>query len=231
MVNTSAVAHTPKRHFWVTDAAITNWKEKVKNFPAMDDDKLANNIDEIVSKAVRLGKVEEIVDGEEAAKLVHIGEGEDRYFALVKKSINPHNGEQAIVTIMTPAQVDKKRQQLKWSTPEFKIGGLSDTAKGKLATVTPTPITPMIVPRKATPAQGVSVPSPQRSIQSQPQEKRGVFLITYLLKSGEGSRKEFEEWATSQQVEDRLAELNTKVIPGTIHCYKEVALGLRIISE
>lgn len=219
MVTSASQSTLIKRNFWITDAALSNWREKVKNFPTMGDERLSLAIDEQVSKAIGGGKVEYIVDGDEPARLVHLTDGDDPYFALVKKSTNPANGEYAVVTIMTPAQVDKKRQT-QWSRPGF---GLTPESKTKLATIKPSDPPPPAVSGTKT---------PQNLPERQPVggEKPNTFLLSYMpFKAiGEHTPRVYEEYGTEAEVERRIEEV--KITPGTLRVYKQLAIGYRIIN-
>ncbi len=207
----------PKRHFWITDAALSNWREKVKNFATMGDEKLSLLIDEQVSKAINAGKFEKIMDVEEEARLIHLTEGTEPFFALVKKSANPANGDFAVVTIMTPYQVDKKRGTTWSRPPHFE---LAQDVKKTLASVKPSEVQP--VERKMI-----------QSAERQPVggERPDSYLLSYMpfRPNAEVNKRVYEEWVTRREIESRIDEI--KIVPGTMRVYKQLGIGYRIIDE
>ncbi len=228
---TSAAAQTTshRRQLQITASALLNWREKVKHHSDMSDEKLGDLINDMVSKSMKMGKFRPVLDDGEPAKCVQLGEtdselkGDGLFYALVKKSIaNPD--ELAVVTIMTPAYVDKK-MQTQWST-NFSLNGMSDENKAKISSVkvTDKPMDKKVVanepPRRPTP---VPVPTVQA--------ERKTFLLSYILprpNQGESTRQ-YEEWNTAEEIETRL--LTLKVVPGTVRVYREMAVGYRIIDE
>lgn len=196
-----------RRHFWITDSALSNWREKVKNFPPMENELLVKAIDDIVNKAIDGDYWEEIEDGDEHARLVHLNLDSSPYFALVKKSSNPANGDFAVVTIMTQAQVEKKRQT-QWG----KASGSSESRKPLETTRSSEPRIPTLIRQ---PVGG---------------EKPSSYLISYMpFKETDPSKRVHEEYSKAEEVENRLDEV--KIIPGTLRVYKQLALGYRIIEE
>lgn len=183
-----------KRQYWVTDVALTNWKEKVKNFPPMDNERMATVIDEMVVKAIELEKFETIQDDDGPARLVHIGEGNDRYFALVKKSINKTTGEFAVVTIMTAAQVERKRIS-QWSRLDDSVSKTPE--------------------RKSDPKM-VGAPHRGSLLVTYIHKRLANVLHT-------SAHREYEEYDTEEAVEKRLSELTSVIITGTLRVYRELS--------
>jgi hypothetical protein len=207
---------SPVRHqrtYLITETAVQNLKERAKNLPSFDDDeRLADMLDEMVATAVTAGKIEEIVDNGEPARLVHIGEGNDLYFALVKKSTNRKTFSHAVVTVFSPGQVDNLKSN-KWSSTPFKVGGLSETQKEKLKEVRPTVVAPANDP-------------PIRRIA--PTEKRS-YLIRYMpARRNEQATYEHEEYSTPDEIETRLREI--KAIPGSVRVFKELELAYKVVE-
>jgi len=208
------------RGFVITEAALSNWRGKVKGFPQMDDDKLAIVINEEVNKAIDAGKWEKIEDNNEPARLVHLTEGTDPYFALVKKSSNPSAGEFAVVTIMTPKHVEQKRQT-QWST-SF---GLSPESKKKLEAVRPSE--PSISSGSTPTSNVLNLNKSER--QPVGGEKPNTFLISYVpFRAGvDVNKRVYEEWGSEKEAENRISEV--KMVAGTLRVYKELAIGYRIL--
>lgn len=222
MVSTALNSNSPpKRHFWITEAAISNWRDKVKHFSTLSEDKLSLAIDDMVHKAITAGSVEQIVDVDEEARLVQLAfSSAEVFFALVKKSVNPANGEYAVVTIMTPFQVTKKRESQAWTRAGF---GLKPEDKKALSAVKPA------IPRTVTPNK----PLENKASEQQPVggERPDTYLISYMpfKKAGEYSARVQEEYGTLEEISDRMNEI--KIVPGTLRAYKQLPIGYRIIDE
>lgn len=200
---------------WITEAAINNYCERGKPPSEADtSEKISAHLNALVTKALGIpDKVEDIIDGEEEARLVRISDDPD-IFALVKKSTNS-SAPFAVVTVMTSAFADKKRANGQWSKPNFSVGGLSLANKQALMTVKP------IIPSKATVARPI-----ENTSSTPPPIKRGMFLIMYKTK---GDPTTHQVWADPAEVEGQLNSLNA--VPGSVEVYKRMELGLRILDN
>lgn len=207
-VTSAAPTPIPTRHFWITDAAVNNFRERGKPPLELDStEKVGNHLDTLVTAAIAIpAKVEDILDGEEEARLVRIVDDPD-LFALVKKSNTP-NKEYAVVTVMTAAFADKKRTNGQWSRPKFSMGGLSQASRQALLSIKPVTV--------VRPPEPSPLPTPI---------KQGMYLIMYKTK---GDPTTHQVWADPTDVEAQLNGLNA--VPGSVEVYKKMELGLRIIN-
>ena len=210
-VTNAAPAQSIGKQFWITEAAINNFKERGHPPDGLDSpEKLANHIDRLVTEGLGANQVEEIIDGEEEARLVRI-ENEPALFALVKKSNNPSTAAFAVVTVMTQGFADKKRSNGQWSKPNFSVGGLSAANKSKLLAVRP-----------------ATQPTPPKTEEAAPPAatpKRGLYLILYRTK---GDSSMHQVWA-NEDVETQMNNLNA--VPGSIEVYKKMEIALRIMDS
>jgi len=210
---------TGKHRFWITDAALNNYRERGKPPSQLETpDKLAAYLDSLVIAGIAANQVEEIIDGDEEARLVRISD-DPVLLALVKKSNNPSSADFAVVTVMTTQFADKKRANGQWSTPPFSVGGLSAVAKSKLRAVKP--VEPRVEPVQqrteltSTPPTGVA-----------PQARQpGMYLILYRTK---GDPTLHQIWANPVDVEEQMNGLNA--VPGSVEVYKKMELGLRLLD-
>ncbi len=211
-----------KRQHWITAEALRGYRERVKGCPQMEDDQLADHIDELIVKGINGDYDEDIIDDGEPATLVMIQmSGSEGYYALLKKSNNKKNYAKAAVTILTQSQVGQYRKT-KWEGVPGGSRGQADKERSKVSVPQATqnagsgPINASAIP------DALPVPLSKR------QEAR-TYLLSYVpIKNGETLKREYEEWSTPEDVETRLAEI--KAIPNTIRVYKELPVALKIIG-
>lgn len=206
--NTALVSTQSKPRFWITEAALSNYKERSESVPADLDttDKLSAYIDGLVQTAIDEDKVEDVIDSDGPARLVRITkDGSNKpLFALVKKSNNPTNADYAVVTIMESSWVEKKKTTGQWGKPRFSVGDLSPSAKNRLMSVQVT-------------AQ------PPDNHKGDP--TTAMYLIMYSFK---GDRHQI--WAAEKDIEARLNEL-TMIDSGSLEVYRRVRLGLHVLDS
>jgi hypothetical protein len=214
-MTTPGTAGPNKRTYWITAEALRGFRERVKGYPnieGMEDDQLADVIDALIVRGMKAELWEDIEDGGEAAKLVMIHTvGSEGFYALLKKSNNKKNFDQAAVVVLTQSQVGQYRKS-RW------LGG-RDKEGDKLSSI-PQPV--------KNPGSGpISLPveiSPRRT------DARTI-LLSYIpiKKNGDDNLpRVYEEYSTAREVETRLGEI--KAVPNTVRVYRELAIALKIVD-
>lgn len=209
----TAAAVVAKR-YWITDAALNNYRERTTTPAEVERPKLEGIIDSLIHQAIIGGKVEDIFDDHnEESRLVQILD-DPKLYALLKKSNIPDTAEYAAVTIVLSQAAEKKLSTRQWR----RAGGMSEKNKAVLMSVTPVEKPPVSSSRPA-----VELVRPQE----QPKTHQGPKLYLVMYRSKPNSSTQYFR-SGGEDVTRLINEIDA--VPGSVEVFKQLEVGLHIVE-